>query len=168
MKARASKRGDALWGSPHEPTADAPFPALARHALDWQRDGLNPPESMFRDRDDYLEDQDDIKRWMRRDVEFGPDFLSLKKNTYASYKAFCEDEDIKPIGAKSLTGRLKQLGYKDKEVGHDNALAWIGFRTKTEALTQHVDANDFTERIASRPALSKAEWQKVSETGTGV
>ena len=99
----------------------AEWPAILRWALDgcleWQRIGLAPPPIVTDATDAYFEDQDLVKQWMEDCTKVAAPFtVTPIGQLFASWKNWCDAQNIKPGSAKSLAETMVDKGYVRKRV----------------------------------------------------
>jgi putative DNA primase/helicase len=102
---------------------EAEWPAILRWCIDgcleWQRVGLSPPAVVREATDIYLADQDNVGQWLEECTHDGGKFaFTLTSVLFASWKAWCEDRNLKPGSASSLSEALADRGLiKKREPG---------------------------------------------------
>jgi len=110
---RDSELGEKLWGE---------RVAILRWCLDgcleWQRDGLAPPACVRDATDEYFLSQDTIGEWLEDCTEDTDDrgFTRIAE-LFTSWKAWCEDRNIKPGSTMALSGMLEDRGYTKRREG---------------------------------------------------
>ncbi|MDA8327542.1 MAG: phage/plasmid primase, P4 family [Betaproteobacteria bacterium] len=58
--------------------------------LAWQRDGLNPPESVVSATDEYFEAEDAVGRWLEENCVFAANAKSLTAELFNDWKQWCD------------------------------------------------------------------------------
>jgi len=89
---------------------------LVRGCLAWQRDGLNPPESVLAATADYRDSEDTIKTFLGERCNEGPTLSVRAGVLYATYRAWAEASGERPLTANKF-GRYVSERYdaiKDK------------------------------------------------------
>lgn len=92
-------------------------------ALEWQRRGLAPPESVRAAEADYQAENDPIAEWLAVYVRRSPGRPAKVGEAHRSYAAWCEAQGWRPVGPKKLAGLLRQAGFDIKVTkGHGSWL----------------------------------------------
>ena len=77
-------------------------------------DGLNPPETVRKATARYELEQDTVQQFLNEACTINldnPDMYQIRISTFRdAYEAWCESNGIEPVGAKTLTQRLRQDG----------------------------------------------------------
>src|SRR5262249_19627711 len=90
---RDPKLADKLWAERH---------AILRWCIDgcleWQRIGLAPPEIVRATTDEYFADQDTVGQWIEDSTnpEAGDFAFTLSAELFASWKVWCEAQNLRP------------------------------------------------------------------------
>src|SRR5262249_9706837 len=100
--------------------------AILRWMIDgcaaWRRDGLSPPASVRDATDDYFREQDTVGLWLEDCTEDGgPSAFTRISKLFESWKAWCEERNVKPGSSMALSGLLVDRGYekqRDRTAGH--------------------------------------------------
>jgi putative DNA primase/helicase len=97
----------------------AEWPAILRWALDgcmeWQRIGLAPPKIVTDATDEYFADQDLTKQWLEDCTkDGGPYAFTPTSQLFSSWKAWCDERNLKPGGSNALSDALVDRGYTRK------------------------------------------------------
>jgi putative DNA primase/helicase len=95
------------------------WPAILRWCIDgcleWQRIGLSPPAVVCEATESYLADQDNMGQWLEERTHDGGQFaFTLTSTLFASWKAWCEDRNLKPGSASALSEALADRGFAKK------------------------------------------------------
>jgi len=95
------------------------WPAILRWCIDgcleWQHVGLSPPAVVGEATESYLADQDNVGQWLEECTHDGGQFaFTLTSALFASWKAWCEDRNLKPGSASSLSEALADRGFMKK------------------------------------------------------
>jgi putative DNA primase/helicase len=102
----------------------AEWPAILRWCiegcLEWQRIGLAPP-SVVRDATDaYFADQDTLGQWLDECTKDGGKFaFTPTADLFASWKVWCEANNLKPGSQQALSEALSARGYTKKRDSTD-------------------------------------------------
>ena len=99
----------------------AEWPAILRWAIDgcleWQRIGLAPPKIVTDATDEYFADQDLTKQWLEDCTEDGGPFaFTTSSQLFASWKTWCDGQNIKAGSSKTLSDALADRGFTRKRV----------------------------------------------------
>jgi len=62
--------------------------------LEYQRDGLNPPDIIFDQVNQYKEDEDTIESFIKECCTKGDDNIANSTDLYKAYKSFCKEYDL--------------------------------------------------------------------------
>ena len=98
--------------------------------LAWQQEGLAPPEGVLRAKEEYRIEEDPVEQFIAAMLdEVDPVPRHVGRSTaeiFAAFEFWAAAErltsEVRPIGQKALTRRLKKRGYV-----HYNAGGWSGF-----------------------------------------
>lgn len=104
---------------------------LIEGCLAWQKHGLNPPAKVRDAVQIYRKDCDVLSEWMECNCVEGSDSCADKKATYQSYKAWSDENSIRPLSGKAFSRRLSERGFKI-DAGRRN---YMGFKLNAIALT---------------------------------
>jgi putative DNA primase/helicase len=97
-----------------------------RGCLEWQRDGLNPPDAVLLATESYREDQDVLGTFLDDRCLLGPGYQVLSGELYRAYAAWCDQNAEKPMSRRELAGRLGERGCQKDRKGHGGKRAWRG------------------------------------------
>jgi putative DNA primase/helicase len=97
--------------------------AILRWCLDgclqWQRDGLAAPACVLEATTEYFRSQDNIGEWLEDATEEQDDTAFTRMSIlFASWKAWCEERNIKPGSTMALSGLLEDRGYEKRRESH--------------------------------------------------
>jgi putative DNA primase/helicase len=115
----------------------AEWPAILRWmiegCLEWQQIGLAPPKIVTDATDEYFDDQDTIKEWLEDCTEDGgPYAFTATSQLFASWKAWCDERNLKPGNGKSLSDALADRGCSRKRA-HGGVRGFIRLVLKAAA-----------------------------------
>jgi putative DNA primase/helicase len=108
------------------------WPAILRWAIDgciaWQREGLNPPDTVRTATDEYLEGEDAIALWLEDCCETDdPNAWAPSGSLFASWKAWAERTG-EYTGTQRRFGQvLQERGYEQKR-GTSGIRGYVGIR----------------------------------------
>jgi len=90
--------------------ADGPgaLNVLLRGFAQFQRSGIQIPESMTRATQQYRDDQDLFGQWLEDNCELGPDLQVSKGGLYNSYKWWSESCGVRPLSRQRFSRRLTE------------------------------------------------------------
>jgi putative DNA primase/helicase len=107
--------------------------AILRWCLDgafqWHQMGLAPPAIVREATDEYFQQQDTVGLWIEECTKRGAEFTRLSV-LFASWKAWCEDRNLAPGSALSLSGALDDHGYQRKREGSTGQRGFGGITIK--------------------------------------
>lgn len=99
----------------------AEWPAILRWMIDgcleWQRRGLDPPESVVEATKDYLTDEDAIGRWLEERCEVAPHAWASAADLYRSYQTWGEATGEYVLSQKRLGQELADRGFEPFKSG---------------------------------------------------
>ncbi len=112
----------------------AEWPAIFRWMIDgciqWQQVGLAPPKIVTEATDEYFDDQDTIKQWLEdRTEDGGPYAFTSHSQLFASWRAWCDERNLKPGSGQVLTDALVDRGFTKKR-GHGGIRGFSGLVVK--------------------------------------
>jgi P4 family phage/plasmid primase-like protien len=79
--------------------------------LEWQRVGLNAPESVKAATEKYLAAQDRMANWLEEKCELDPLFSASIGELHKNFAAWCEDAGEAPISRRRFSDQLEQRGF---------------------------------------------------------
>lgn len=99
--------------------------------LEWQEQGLRPPESVRAATAAYFSEQDLIGQWLDDESTVEPNNdhrWETSADLFKSWKDYAERAGEKPGTAKSLASRLRRHGLRDgtKKPGGKKTRCWLG------------------------------------------
>lgn len=104
---------------------------MVEGCLEWQRQGLNPPESVRKDTSAYLAEADDIDMFVADCLVEERGARISSGEVYARWKAWCGDNGVFADTRRSLTDRMVAKGFEGargaKNVFYFNALRAAGW-----------------------------------------
>jgi putative DNA primase/helicase len=101
---------------------ESEHPAILRWIIDggleWQRVGLSPPVSVRVATDCYFADQDTVQQWLDDSTYDGGAFAFTRVSAlFSSWKTWCEDRNMRPGTATTLSDALADKGFAKKREG---------------------------------------------------
>jgi putative DNA primase/helicase len=99
--------------------------------LEWQRVGLNPPKIVTDATEQYFDEQDTLKQWLEDCTEDGGPFaFTATGQLFASWKAWCDERNIRPGNGNALSDALADRGFLRKK-GTGGVRGFRGLITKS-------------------------------------
>ena len=97
--------------------------------LEWQKDGLQPPERVLAATKEYRADSDVVAGFLEECCVLESEAFTTSKELYSKYQSWCQEDDQDPL-IKSVFGlRLKSRSLKSKRTKKDGR-GWSGIRLK--------------------------------------
>src|SRR5207237_3387598 len=94
---------------------------IARGAIEWYKQGLDPPDDVVKAGDEYRSREDVVAEYMDERVEYDSNAVTTKKELYNDYCEWAKPD--KPMSSKAFAERIAQLsGIEPGWKG--NAKAW--------------------------------------------
>src|SRR5581483_4078351 len=92
---------------------------LVRGCLDWQRDGLNPPESVRMATQEYRAGEDTLAQWQSERCFVGTDAEMKAGKGYEDYSKWADENGLKPMNGMTFAKRMgKRFEKKRTERGY--------------------------------------------------
>jgi putative DNA primase/helicase len=81
--------------------------------LEWQRIGLAPPDIVRNATDEYLAEQDALGQWLEdcANCNAGQFAFTPSSSLFASWKPWCERQNLKPGSENIFVEALKERGF---------------------------------------------------------
>jgi putative DNA primase/helicase len=98
--------------------------------LEWQRIGLAPPPSVRKTTDEYFDDQDNLGQWLEDcvDQDTGIFGFELSSVLFTSWKAWCEEKNLKPGSERAFAQALQDRGFLKDRKEHGRGFAGISLK----------------------------------------
>jgi putative DNA primase/helicase len=96
--------------------------------LDWQRQGLNPPNSVLAMTAKYLEMEDSLGQWLAERCELNPNFSETSAILFESWKQWSELAREFTGNRKDFCKALEARGIAHCELGHKKTAGYRGLR----------------------------------------
>ena len=107
--------------------------AILRWCLDgafqWRELGLSPPKIVREATEEYFQQQDTVGLWIEECTERGGQFVRLSV-LFDSWKSWCEERNLTPGSALSLSSALDDQGYERGREGHTGQRGFCGITIK--------------------------------------
>lgn len=97
--------------------------------LDWQRDGLVPPEAVKAATTEYLNAEDTLAAWIADCCERKPSAFEATVDLYASYTGWCERTGEFAGARKHFREKLMLQGFVEKNTNIARGFAGLRLRT---------------------------------------
>jgi P4 family phage/plasmid primase-like protien len=85
---------------------DAILGWMIEGCLEWQRDGLNPPDAVKLATEEYLFTQDKLGRWLDERCMLGANESATVTSAYDDYSMWCQSNGEKPAGKNNFSQEL--------------------------------------------------------------
>lgn len=85
--------------------------------LEWQRQGLNPPEEVLAATEEYKNDMDLLGKWLEECCIVVPQATAKASSLYSSYKQWVEDNGGYPISSTKFGLKMGDRGFKKEKSG---------------------------------------------------
>jgi putative DNA primase/helicase len=107
------------------------YPAILRWqingALEWQEQGLNPPETVLASTAQYFDDQDVIGRWVEERCELRAGLETTNERLMQDYAAWSARNNEKQDSKENVLRYIHRLpGVERKQIGHKRQRGVIG------------------------------------------
>jgi putative DNA primase/helicase len=124
----------------------AEAPAILRWAidgcLDWQRQGLNPPQTVREASESYLEGEDVLGQWIAERCELGGSEITNFDVLFTDWQQWCQANGGPGWGGKTFSKALDERGFARGKSGLLRGFRGIRLRPKTEKPKDGMDFND--------------------------
>lgn len=109
-------------------------------ALEWQRVGLNPPDSVCAASSEYLDDEDELGQFIAERLVEGRGYSVGSGDLYDAFKGWAEKRGMHAWRQKALSQALGERGYKKKRTR--TGRVWLDIKVKDGGdLEQEADRN---------------------------
>jgi putative DNA primase/helicase len=120
----------------------AELPGVLRWAvqgcLDWQHDGLAPPDEVRVATSSYRDNEDWLGRFLVDRCAEGQEMTVSGQALYDSYKEWAEDDGVTPLSQKAFGDQLRARGFENfKNRGDGNRSWWRGLGLLASSASQH-------------------------------
>lgn len=107
----------------------AEYPGILRWAIEgclqWQKQGLNPPDIVLAATQEYQEDQDIFADFINTCCVTGPGIKTRGEQLYNEYKKYCDECGYKALTIKRFIRSMKDRGY-EQEADRSRRYYWLG------------------------------------------
>jgi putative DNA primase/helicase len=112
----------------------AEWPAILRWMIDgcleWQAEGLKPPDAIRAATDAYFENEDSLGEWITDACDQGASYQARIKDLFPSWKAFAEAADDFVGTKRSFADALENRGFRRHKIGRDRDKGFLGLKLK--------------------------------------
>jgi len=106
-----------------------------RGCLDWQRDGLRPPNAVTAATGEYREEEDVIGAFLQERCDFGPALTVSNKRLRREFSGWCEQQGHPLPSPKAVASRFSRRGMLKCKVGSDRG--WRGLNVRSLEEGEH-------------------------------
>jgi putative DNA primase/helicase len=102
-------------------------------SLEWQTQGLNPPQSVLAATNEYLTEEDDLGQWLEECCELKPAAEEPSASLFNSWQIWCRQNGVAAGVKGTFIRRLKERpGLESTRIGHKSDRGVKGVRLKAE------------------------------------
>lgn len=103
-----------------------------RGCLEWQRVGLDEPETVSAATEAYRAESDTFGQFLRERCVLGPEERMPRRDLREEYQAWSQEIGAHPLGARAMAERLRQLNVRAMNVraGMKTVDGWAGVRLR--------------------------------------
>jgi len=94
--------------------------------LEWQRDGLRPPDAVLAATNEYRQEQDVMALFLAECTVTDPSVRDTARNLYAAFEAWSKTAGEQPMSARAFGMRLKEKGFTKEKTRAD--VVWTGLQ----------------------------------------
>jgi P4 family phage/plasmid primase-like protien len=122
---RDPKLPEKLWGE-----REAILRWCIDGCLEWQRIGLAPPKIVADTSEEYFASEDTVGQWVEDCISLraGPFTFTPSSQLFASWKVWCEEQNMQPGTEKALVEALKDKGFAQKRTNTARGFSDIALR----------------------------------------
>ena len=102
---------------------------IVQGCLEWQREGLRPPDEVRRATGRYRAEMDVLAAFIDEECVVSDHATATAKALYSAYKAWCDENGEKPETQRRFGGRLKERGFENGKITsgpHKGHIQWYG------------------------------------------
>ncbi len=99
-----------------------------RGCLEWQAEGLRPPRAVQESTEAYKAESDRFQGFANDTLVADPEGSITRAQLRKLYETWCEEEGVKPLGARELGNRLRSIGATDGK--NKGKRLWRGVRDR--------------------------------------
>jgi putative DNA primase/helicase len=98
----------------------------------WQNEGLEPPECVLDQTDEYFAEEDLPGQWLDECTELGEENVMASADAYRSWQIWCSKRGEQPGARRTFARTMKpyeqKLGFRKAQIGNDRLKGWSGIR----------------------------------------
>lgn len=127
---------------PEVPDLDLPeklkaeYPAILRWMIEgckmWQSEGLEPPECVLTQTEEYFDEEDIMGQWLAECCKVEKNETMASADAYRSWQIWCSQRGEVPVARRTFARSMKpyeqKLGFKKGQVGDKRLAGWHGIR----------------------------------------
>jgi putative DNA primase/helicase len=102
---------------------------IVEGAVQWQCQGLNPPETVKRQTADYRAAEDVVGQFIEERCVKLPSAKASGGNLYAAFKKFCEDEGVKAVRGNDFSAEIQARGFRKVKTNRGVVYHGIGLHS---------------------------------------
>lgn len=80
---------------------------MVKGCIEWQRQGLNPPEEVMAAVESYIQDEDVIRQFLDEVCNIGPELSVRAGDLYKAYTSWCQDSNVRPLSNRRFGTDMK-------------------------------------------------------------
>jgi putative DNA primase/helicase len=99
--------------------------------IEWQRDGLNPPDKVTAATEEYRAEMDTVGQFVEERCLCNPSAQIGKDSLYQEYRLWAEMSGLHALSINRFGRRLKEKGFRDDRSGGQRV--WIGIKLQPQS-----------------------------------
>ena len=100
-----------------------------RGCIEWQKQGLNPPEIVKNSTKEYREEEDITGQFISERCTIDSNMYSTAGDLYKSYSEWCQEYGYKPISSNKFSNYLLKQFVRD-DLGRHRIYRGIGLKSE--------------------------------------
>ncbi len=129
-----------------------------RGCLDWQCEGLNPPQTVQEATQQYRAEMDTFAAFITDRCAEGRNCFVTSAALYKAYRGWCEDTGERPDSQTAVGKRLRERGYSEGKQGGKRG--WFGLTLAEHAIQQEMDTLDTLDTFSGKNVYERNYDQK--------
>jgi len=129
-----------------------------RGCLDWQREGLNPPQTVQEATQQYRAEMDTFAAFITDRCAEGRNGFVTSAMLYKAYRAWCEDTGERPDTQTAVGKRLRERGYREGKQGGKRG--WFGLTLAEIGIPQEMDTLDRLDTFSGENGYERKHDRK--------
>jgi putative DNA primase/helicase len=125
---------------------------MIKGCLQWQRNGLNPPQAVIEATENYLAAEDNVGSFLDDECEKGENFTISSEELFWKWKDWAEENNVFIGSAKQFAGWMEERGFPKTRIENRHCFRGLQNKNITTQLTQ--------QRQAPRTPPQARETQK--------